>query len=99
MTNQSLQSRTLTKLAEMEPMIGSMHQLAKDAASMAEIADQPLGEFRDILKAHRKRLKLTQVEAALLIGLSARTYSDWETGKFTPSKLCQAGAIGILTNS
>ena len=43
------------------------------------------------LKEARKRAKLTQAEAAKLIGISPRTYWAWEAGKSQPPTVEETG--------
>ena len=43
-------------------------------------------EFKDKLRALRKGLKLTQPEAAELIGVSVRAYKGYELGERHPSR-------------
>lgn len=48
------------------------------------------------LKQERKRLGLTQVQAASLIAVPDRTYWEWEAGKTTPYAITQEGALTRL---
>ncbi len=52
--------------------------------------------FSSKLQAERKRLALTQVEAAKLLGIPARTYWEYESGTITPAKITQEGALARL---
>ena len=49
--------------------------------------------FADTIKSERKRLGLTQSEAALLLMLPFRTYWDWENGKTEPIDVTQEGVL------
>jgi transcriptional regulator with XRE-family HTH domain len=55
--------------------------------------------FADQLKAARKRLHLTQVEAAGLLDTPARTYWEYEAGKTTPPAPYQEGALARLKST
>ncbi len=41
-------------------------------------------ESRNTLKEARERVGKTQVEIAGLLGVSSRTYQNWEAGRHTP---------------
>lgn len=41
-------------------------------------------QFKDILRAKRKALKLTQYELAEAIGTSQNMVTKWETGQYFP---------------
>lgn len=47
--------------------------------------------FAEQIKSERKRLGLTQSEAALLLMLPFRTYWDWENAKTEPIAVTQEG--------
>ncbi len=47
--------------------------------------------FADQLKSERKRLGLTQAQAASLLSISKRTYCDWEYSVTTPAEVTQEG--------
>jgi DNA-binding transcriptional regulator YiaG len=49
--------------------------------------------FADTIKAERKRLGLTQAEAAAVLEVPARTLWEWEHGKTTPLPVAQEGVI------
>jgi transcriptional regulator with XRE-family HTH domain len=51
--------------------------------------------FAENLKSERKRLGLTQAEAATLLGVSPRAVWQWEQGE-QPLAVTQEGAIGRL---
>jgi len=53
-------------------------------------------QFADKLKKERKRLWITQAQAASLIGVPARTYWDWEADKTAPYAIAQEGALQRL---
>ena len=55
--------------------------------------------FADTLKQHRKRLRLTQEEAADLLDVGLRTFATWERDddpKRKPHVLTQEGAVARL---
>lgn len=52
--------------------------------------------FAELLKSERTRLGLTQAESALLLGVPARTYWEWEHGKTIPIDLAKEGALHRL---
>lgn len=51
--------------------------------------------FAENLKSERKRLGLTQAEAAALLGVSPRAVWQWEQGE-EPLQVTQEGAIARL---
>lgn len=53
-------------------------------------------DFAAQLKAERKRLGLTQPEAAALLDLKDRTYWEYESGSSTPPAIAQEGALARL---
>jgi DNA-binding XRE family transcriptional regulator len=53
--------------------------------------------FSDHLKAARKRLRLTQPEAAAALELPARTYWEYEAGATEPPIITQEGALARLS--
>lgn len=58
--------------------------------------------FAAKLVAHRKRLALTQAEAAGLLDVGLRTYATWERDddpKRKPHVLTQEGALARLTKT
>ena len=55
--------------------------------------------FPEKLKAHRKRLGLTQADLATLLEVPARTHWEWEAGKTTPYAITQEGALARLTKA
>ena len=52
--------------------------------------------FSDQLKTARKSAVLTQDGAAAVIGVSKRTYCDWEAGNVVPHRYMQDGALRDL---
>lgn len=52
--------------------------------------------FSEQLKTERKRLRITQAEAAALLDTPARTYWDYEKGNATPLPPYQEGALARL---
>ncbi|MBQ6906215.1 MAG: helix-turn-helix transcriptional regulator [Clostridia bacterium] len=44
-------------------------------------------QFKDVLRAKRKALNLTQYELADIIGTSQNIVTKWETGRFFPGFL------------
>ena len=52
--------------------------------------------FAEQLKAERKRLGLTQAQAAALLDVSARVHWEWETGKTEPYAITQEGALARM---
>jgi transcriptional regulator with XRE-family HTH domain len=52
--------------------------------------------FADQLKQERKRLGITQAQAASLLSIAKRTYCDWEYGITTPPEVAQEGALARL---
>lgn len=53
--------------------------------------------FRHLLKDERNRLGITQMQAAVILAMSQRTFEDWEAGYSTPSILAQEGALARLS--
>jgi len=53
-------------------------------------------DFADRLIAERERLGLSQVEAAELLSIPARTYWGWENGDTVPAEICQEGALARM---
>lgn len=53
--------------------------------------------FAEQLRAERKRLGITQQEAAEIIGASFEAVSKWERGLSEPPKFSQEGALARLT--
>lgn len=53
-------------------------------------------DFADQLKAERKRLRLTQPEAAMALDLKDRTYWEYESGASEPPAIAQEGALARL---
>ena len=47
----------------------------------------------DALKAWRKRRKLTQNQAALIIGVQKETYINWEYGRNEPQHLAKEAML------
>lgn len=56
-------------------------------------------DFSAHLKAERKRLGLTQPEAASLLGLKDRTYWEYESGATEPPEIAQEGALARLAKA
>ena len=52
--------------------------------------------FSERLKAERKRLGITQAQAAKLLDVSARVHWEWEKGTTTPYAITQEGALTRL---
>lgn len=52
--------------------------------------------FAEQLKAERKRLRLTQPEAAAALALADRTYWEYESGATEPVAIAQEGALARL---
>jgi transcriptional regulator with XRE-family HTH domain len=52
--------------------------------------------FADQLKSERKRLGLTQAGAEALLGLGKGQITAWETGRNTPHRWMQDGALRDL---
>lgn len=52
--------------------------------------------FAETLKRLRSALGLSQDKAAKLLGVSLRTYCDWERGAVSPAIITQEGAIARL---
>jgi transcriptional regulator with XRE-family HTH domain len=55
--------------------------------------------FSERLKSARTRLGITQSEMAALLGVSARVYWDWESGKTEPAEITQEGAMARVGNA
>lgn len=55
--------------------------------------------FAAQLKAERKRLGLTQPEAAELLTLKDRTYWEYESGATEPPSIAQEGALARLAKA
>lgn len=55
--------------------------------------------FSAQLKAERKRLGLTQPEAAALLVLKDRTYWEYESGATEPPAIAQEGALARLAKA
>jgi transcriptional regulator with XRE-family HTH domain len=53
--------------------------------------------FSSRLKQERKRLGITQAQAASLLSIAKRTYCDWEAGNVTPHRYMQDGALVDLS--
>lgn len=49
--------------------------------------------FAEKLQSERKRLGLTQPEAAALLDVPMRTYWEWEKGRTEPLAIAQEGAM------
>lgn len=52
--------------------------------------------FADKLKAHKKRLGLTQPEMAELLDIPNRTYWEYESGNTEPPEITKEGALARL---
>lgn len=52
--------------------------------------------FAKQLKAARESALLTQEGAAAVLGISKRTYCDWEAGNVVPHRYMQEGALRDL---
>lgn len=52
--------------------------------------------FADQLTAAVQRLRLTQLEAAALLGIKPRTLWDWMHGRVQPHRYMQSGALAEL---
>ncbi len=52
--------------------------------------------FADQLKPERKRLNLTQAEAATILEVSKSTLEKWEAGQKSPKALTREGALARL---
>lgn len=52
--------------------------------------------FAEQLKTERKRLGLTQPEAAGLLSVPDRTYWEWENAKTEPPEIAQEGALARI---
>lgn len=52
--------------------------------------------FARYLQSERKRLFVTQAEAAEILEVPARTYWEWENAKTEPQKIAQEGALARL---
>lgn len=52
--------------------------------------------FAEKLKSGRKRLRLTQPEAAKALDLPDRTYWEYESGATEPPAIAQEGALARL---
>jgi len=55
--------------------------------------------FANQLKKERKRLGLTQAQAASLLSTKPRTYWEWENDKTTPPEIAQEGALVRLAKT
>jgi len=55
--------------------------------------------FPEKLHDERRRLGLTQAEAAALLDTPARTYWEWENKKTAPPAIAQEGAIARLAKA
>lgn len=55
--------------------------------------------FSDQLKSARKRLGITQAEAAALLDTPARTYWQYESGNTIPPQPYQEGALARLKST
>lgn len=53
--------------------------------------------FAEKLKTERKRLRLTQPEAAASLDLKDRTYWEYESGATEPPTIAQEGALARLS--
>jgi len=53
--------------------------------------------FGSQLKDERKRLGLTQAQAAVIVQIAKRTYCNWEAGKVTPHPYMQEGSMHDLS--
>ena len=47
----------------------------------------------EMLKAWRKRKRITQLQAALLIGVQKETYINWEYGRNEPAHLARESLL------
>jgi transcriptional regulator with XRE-family HTH domain len=56
-------------------------------------------QFAEKLWNARKAQKLTQQEAAALVGLSLAQYKRWEASKITPNSVKQCNALTNITSS
>jgi DNA-binding XRE family transcriptional regulator len=56
-------------------------------------------EFAAVMYAVRRKNKLTQAQAAPLVGLSLPQYKCWETGKTIPNAIKQKNALGNLSQA
>lgn len=56
----------------------------------------PAGTFGQKLKATRLKANLTQIKAAAVLDIPARTYWQWENDKGTPPAITQEGALARL---
>lgn len=53
--------------------------------------------FSEKLKAERKRIGITQLEAAGILGVSDRVLWDWESGRVEPMEITMEGALARLS--
>jgi transcriptional regulator with XRE-family HTH domain len=55
--------------------------------------------FAETLKTERKRLRLTQAEAAGLLDVSFEAFSKWERGLSEPPAIAQEGALARMAKA
>lgn len=72
-----------------------MKSLGKRLARVPSLLPATNMSFAENLKSERKRLGLTQAEAAALLGVSPRAVWQWEQGE-EPLQVTQEGAIARL---
>jgi Helix-turn-helix. len=58
---------------------------------------KPQMSFAENIKLERKRLRLTQPEAAAALDLKPRTYWEYESGATEPTAIAQEGALARLS--
>ncbi len=81
------------QIALLERQVARLGKPTRAKAAPEPNADGPKLRFRaDGLKKHRERLGLSATDAAKLIGVSAITLYNWESGKTRP----RAGQLGKI---
>ncbi len=85
------------EIAALQKLVGRLGKSASRATPKDDVAEDSAGlRFRaDGLKAHRERLGLSAANVGRIIGVSALTVYNWESGKTRPRK-SQLGRIAAL---
>ncbi len=87
------------QLRDQAKRIASLERVDKKGASPAPIADAAAVRFSPKwLRTHREKLELSQADYAALVGVSALTIYNWESGKTRPAakQLAAWGAVRAL---
>ena len=91
------QRRQITELARAAG-VKSVTDAAEGAAVLREVDEKKAGAARmgpTLIRAQRKRLKLTQAELAKLIGVTPFCIAQWERGATSPREANKAKLVAV----